>query len=87
MSILERAKQQRNREILWVIGGFHLIDGAGNDLPRSTILSVISQIRNLGVKKCSATHCTGALAIRLFQEAFGSDYESVGTGKIKALAR
>lgn len=85
--MLERARQQRNREIFWVIGGFHLIDGDGYDLPRSTILSVIDQVRKLGVKKCSATHCTGALAIRLFQEAFGNDYEPAGTGRIKVLAR
>jgi 7,8-dihydropterin-6-yl-methyl-4-(beta-D-ribofuranosyl)aminobenzene 5'-phosphate synthase len=79
--MLQRAKQQRNREILWVIGGFHLIDNQLNDLPQSTILSVIDQIKSLGVRKCSATHCTGGLAIRLFKEAFGDDYEPVGTGK------
>lgn len=87
VSMLQRAKQQRNREILWVIGGFHLIDGQLNDLPRNTILSVIDQMKSLGVKKCSATHCTGALAIRLLKEAFGTDYEPVGTGKTMVFSR
>ena len=50
VSMLERVKQQRNREIYWVIGGFHLIDNQANDLPRSEILSVIEGVKNLGVK-------------------------------------
>ena len=87
VSILERVKQQRNREIYWVIGGFHLIDNQANDLPRSEILPVIEGVKNLGVKKCSATHCTGGLAISLFKEAFGEDYEAVGTGRTLVFPR
>lgn len=87
VSILERAKQQRNREIYLVVGGFHMIDSQGNDLPRNTILSVVNQVKSLGVKKCSATHCTGGLAISLFKEAFASDYEQAGTGRTMVFSR
>ncbi len=85
--ILERVKQQRNREIFWVVGGFHLVDDNGNDLPQNQILSVVDGVRSLGVKKCSATHCTGGLAIRLFKEAFGDNYEPAGTGRVMVVSR
>jgi 7,8-dihydropterin-6-yl-methyl-4-(beta-D-ribofuranosyl)aminobenzene 5'-phosphate synthase len=85
VQILQRAKQQRNRDIYWVIGGFHLIDDNGNDLPRAQILPVIDFVKNLGVTRVSATHCTGNLAISLFREAFGTNYIAMGTGRIVAI--
>ncbi len=82
VNVLQRAKQQRNKEIYWVLGGFHLIDSNANDLPVSQITPVVDAVKNLGVKKISATHCTGNLAISLFQAAFGNDYVPAGTGRV-----
>ena len=44
-------------------------------------------VKGLGVGKRSVTHCTGGLAIGLSQEAFASDYEPAGTGRIMAVSR
>ena len=38
--------------------------------------------KELGVKKCGATHCTGDKAIGMFKKAFGENYIPMGTGKV-----
>jgi len=45
------------------------------------VKEIISQFRELGVKKCGATHCTGDKQINLFKEAYGNDYIEMGTGR------
>lgn len=85
--ILQRAKQQRNRDIYWVIGGFHLLDADFNDLPASQILPVIDAVKGFGVTRVGATHCTGNLGMSLFREAFGTNYIAMGTAKVLAIPR
>ena len=76
-NILVKAKAIINKDIYLVLGGFHLLD-----LTEAQIREIISQFQRLGVKKCGASHCTGDLAISLFREAYGPDYEPMGTGRI-----
>jgi 7,8-dihydropterin-6-yl-methyl-4-(beta-D-ribofuranosyl)aminobenzene 5'-phosphate synthase len=76
-NILAKAKTIINKDIYLVLGGFHLLD-----LTEAQIREIISQFQRLGVKKCGASHCTGDLAISLFREAYGQDYEPMGTGRI-----
>jgi 7,8-dihydropterin-6-yl-methyl-4-(beta-D-ribofuranosyl)aminobenzene 5'-phosphate synthase len=85
--ILQLAKQQRNREIYLVVGGFHLLDNNFQDLPESQILPVIDAIKSLGVLKCCPTHCSGALGMSLFKEHFGEDYMPGGTARILVLSQ
>jgi metal-dependent hydrolase (beta-lactamase superfamily II) len=51
-------------------------------LPFSFPAEFISQFRELGVKKCGATHCTGDKQINLFKEEYGNDYIEMGTGRV-----
>ena len=48
----------------------------------SAVRDIIAQFRELGVKKCGATHCTGDPQIKMFKDAYGDDYVSIGTGKV-----
>jgi 7,8-dihydropterin-6-yl-methyl-4-(beta-D-ribofuranosyl)aminobenzene 5'-phosphate synthase len=57
------------------MGGFHLTGAS-----ESTILSIIEQLKALGVKKVAPCHCSGDLARKLFKEKFGEDYLEVGVG-------
>ena len=76
-NILARAKQIMDKDIYLVLGGFHLLN-----MSEARIRTIIGEFQRLGVKKCGASHCTGDPAIGLFQEAYGQDYEPLGTGRI-----
>jgi len=78
VNVLKRAKKMfKDKEIYMVFGGFHLLKH-----PPHAVKEIIREFKALGVKKCGATHCTGASAIALFKEAFGENYVSMGVGKV-----
>lgn len=37
-------------------------------------------MKDLGVVRCGATHCTGAKQIGMIRESFGEDFVEMGTG-------
>ena len=76
-NILVRAKEIMNKDIYLVLGGFHLLS-----MTEAQIREIIGEFQRQGVRKCGASHCTGDLAIRLFQETYGQDYEPMGPGRI-----
>lgn len=75
--ILEHFKNSLNKEIYMVFGGFHLMRKSDAEMN-----SIITEMKNLGVKKCGATHCTGDKQIELFKQAFGENYVQMGVGNI-----
>jgi 7,8-dihydropterin-6-yl-methyl-4-(beta-D-ribofuranosyl)aminobenzene 5'-phosphate synthase len=77
VNIVKRAKELRKKDIYLVVGGFHLMNHSD-----SAVKEIIQEFRNLGIKKVSATHCTGDKAIQLFKEAYGDDYIPAGVGKV-----
>lgn len=77
VDILERAKEIADRDIYFVFGGFHLLRHE-----ETRINELVRRFRELGVKKCGATHCTGDKAIRMFRQAFGKDYIDIGSGRV-----
>ena len=77
VNIVRKAKQLIGEVIYLVIGGFHL-GGASED----EILSIIEQLKSLGVAEVAPCHCTGDLARRMFEEAFGENYVEAGVGRI-----
>jgi 7,8-dihydropterin-6-yl-methyl-4-(beta-D-ribofuranosyl)aminobenzene 5'-phosphate synthase len=80
LTILDRAKQLLKKDIYLVIGGFHWYLSADDE-----ILAWIAGLKNLGVKKCGATHCTGDNGIALLRQAFGSDFVEMGVGRVITL--
>ncbi len=76
VKIVEMAKDLAGKQIYLVLGGFHL-----KDMNRSEIKAIIAEFQRLGVEKVAPTHCTGAQAISMFEEAYGSDFIAVGVGR------
>jgi 7,8-dihydropterin-6-yl-methyl-4-(beta-D-ribofuranosyl)aminobenzene 5'-phosphate synthase len=76
--IIEMLKEIRsvfNKDIYMVFGGFHLMQKKDTEVEK-----IIAEMKQLGVVKCGATHCTGDMQIQLFRESFGSDFVELGVG-------
>ncbi len=74
--IIKTAKSITGKEILLVIGGFHLLEKTEPE-----IKSVIGEFKELGVKKAAPSHCTGEKAIELFKAEYGEGFISNSAGK------
>ncbi|RLI82322.1 MBL fold metallo-hydrolase [Archaeoglobales archaeon] len=77
VSIVKRAKELTNKEILLVLGGFHLIGKDESELRRIAL-----EFKEMGVKHVAPCHCSGDLARKIFREEFGDSFIEVGVGKI-----
>jgi 7,8-dihydropterin-6-yl-methyl-4-(beta-D-ribofuranosyl)aminobenzene 5'-phosphate synthase len=77
VNIVKKAKELLNRDVYLVFGGFHLMQHSEKQVD-----AIIKDFRELGVKKCGATHCTGDRAIQQFKDAYGDDYVEIGSGRI-----
>ncbi len=75
--IIRKAKELTGEDPYLVLGGFHLFSASNEE-----ILSIISEFKDLGVKKVAPCHCSGDRARELFQEAFGDDFILNGVGRI-----
>lgn len=75
VKIVEKCREVTEAEVYLVIGGFHLVGAS-----ESTILSIIEQLKALGVRKTAPCHCSGDLARLLFKQEFGDDYIEAGVG-------
>ena len=71
VDIVKKAKEQLNKNVYLVLGGFH-----------SPPLSVVQKFRELGVEKVAPCHCTGDEAIRAFKEEYQENFIENGVGKI-----
>lgn len=74
--MLNQIKNEFNQEIYAVMGGFHLMMHS-----KKQIEKIIGEFREMGIKKCGCTHCTGEKQIQQFREAFGDDFMEMGTGR------
>ncbi|NIM57387.1 MAG: MBL fold metallo-hydrolase [Candidatus Aminicenantes bacterium] len=77
VGIVKRAKEVVDKEIYLVCGGFHLLNKSEDEVNQ-----IISQFKELGVRKVGATHCTGDKAIELFKKAFKENFVQMGVGKV-----
>lgn len=60
-----------------VYGGFHMLP-----FDRAQTGQLVGQLKNdLGVRRVAPAHCTGHLAFKLLQEAYGGDYLYAGLGE------
>lgn len=76
IKILKEAKELTGGEIYLVLGGFHLLQDSDEKVEE-----IIKDMKSLGVKKCSASHCTGPKAIEMIKKAFGEDFIQGGVGR------
>ena len=66
-----------SEKIRLAMGGFHL-----KSTPEAEIMSIIEELKKLGVAQIAPSHCSGAEARRLFKEQYGDNYIESGGGKI-----
>jgi len=75
VNIVRQAKELTGGEVYLVLGGFHL-GGAS----AAEIATIVEDFQQLGVQKVAPCHCSGDLARRLFEEAYGEDFIPAGVG-------
>jgi 7,8-dihydropterin-6-yl-methyl-4-(beta-D-ribofuranosyl)aminobenzene 5'-phosphate synthase len=75
VNIVRQAKELAGGEVYLVLGGFHL----GNT-STAEITGIIEDFQQLGVQKAAPCHCSGDVARRLFDEAYGEDFNPAGVG-------
>jgi 7,8-dihydropterin-6-yl-methyl-4-(beta-D-ribofuranosyl)aminobenzene 5'-phosphate synthase len=74
INIQNRIKEYLNKEIYYILGGFHLL--------RSSDEEIAYVIENLDTKLISPTHCTGEKAIKMIKTKFQDNFLSAGVGDI-----
>lgn len=58
-----------------VLGGLHLFERS-----REEIGGIIDEFRELGVERVAPSHCTGELALGLFESSYGENFTKIGVG-------
>jgi len=77
VDIVARAKELTGRDVLVVIGGFHLLKHRDSD-----VLEVIARLKELGVEYAVPCHCTGDAAIDRFAEHYGDAFVQCTAGAV-----
>ncbi|MBX7109435.1 MAG: MBL fold metallo-hydrolase [Chitinophagales bacterium] len=76
-NIIAETKKQTGDKIELLYGGFHMLP-----FDRQQTAASIDKIKNeLQVHRVAPAHCTGHLAFKLLQSAYGSDYIFAGLGE------
>jgi 7,8-dihydropterin-6-yl-methyl-4-(beta-D-ribofuranosyl)aminobenzene 5'-phosphate synthase len=78
----EQAQTYLDKNIYLLMGGFHLGSKSNKE-----ILSIISRLKALGVRKVAPSHCTGDKAIQLFRKIWADDFIEGGLGAIIEVPR
>jgi len=77
VKIVEKAKDIIKDDVLLLMGGFHL----GNKNSKQ-IETIISSLKNIGVKYVGPCHCSGDNARELFEKEYQKNYINIGVGKV-----
>ena len=77
LNLIMHAQSLLNKPVKALIGGFHLM-GSNERLRREAIRG----LKELGVQKLYAGHCTGFEAMASFMYTFGKNFEPLYVGKV-----
>ena len=75
VNIVRQAKRLTGGEVYFVLGGFHL-----GGVSAAEIAGIVEDFQQLGVQRVAPCHCSGDVARRLFEEAYGEDFIPAGVG-------
>jgi 7,8-dihydropterin-6-yl-methyl-4-(beta-D-ribofuranosyl)aminobenzene 5'-phosphate synthase len=75
--MVEKAHEISTGSLHLVMGGFHLNSASTGD-----IQAVLEDFRRLGVARAGPTHCSGLMAMRIFQSAYGDAFQRLGVGRV-----
>jgi 7,8-dihydropterin-6-yl-methyl-4-(beta-D-ribofuranosyl)aminobenzene 5'-phosphate synthase len=82
VSIVSQAKKMAKGDVALLVGGFHLLETSP-----SQVKQIIADLRALGVRQISPTHCTGEAAIATFAVEYGDGYVQGGAGRVIKVAQ
>ncbi|MBN3035058.1 MAG: MBL fold metallo-hydrolase [Bacteroidales bacterium] len=74
VEMVQRAKTIANREVYFIMGGFHLMAADREEIKRTA-----HELRNM-TRYIAPCHCTGDQGIQIFREVFGEDFIEVKAG-------
>jgi len=77
INIVRKVKEQFNKNVYLVLGGFHLSEASDPELK-----SIIKEFRQLGVQKVAPCHCSGDRARELFKTEYKDNFIDLGVGNI-----
>ena len=77
VNIVEEAQAIIQKDILLVLGGFHLREASNEK-----IHMLASKLKGLGVQHISPMHCSGLRAKNIFKKVYGKNYLDCGVGSI-----
>ena len=75
IEMLKEIKSVFNKNVYMVFGGFHLMQKTDREVEK-----IIEDMKQLGIVKCGATHCTGDMQVNMFRESFGDNFVELGVG-------
>jgi 7,8-dihydropterin-6-yl-methyl-4-(beta-D-ribofuranosyl)aminobenzene 5'-phosphate synthase len=77
VEIVERARQITNKEVLLLIGGFHLMADHASSLRK-----IAENLKTMGVHYVAPSHCSGGETMKVFAEVYGNRFLDSGLGRI-----
>ena len=77
VNIVAKAKELLDKNVLLVMGGFHLMGKSRNEIGK-----IIDDFRKLGVRYVGASHCSGDTAREMFKNEYGKYFINVGVGRV-----
>ncbi len=77
VNIIEQSKSLIDADILFVLGGFHLVDNSAYE-----VNSIINRCLEMGIKYMAPCHCTGEQARSWFKNSLGDKFIDTGAGTI-----
>ena len=76
VEIVERAKKITNKEIILLVGGFHLLMDSGSSIQKKA-----ARLQELGVRHVAPSHCSGGEAREVFAKVYGDKFIKSGLGR------
>jgi len=76
-NIVAEAGRLFDQKILFVLGGFHLVEST-----EAEISTTIKILQNTGIDYIAPCHCTGETARKMFKDSFKDSFIDIGAGKI-----
>ena len=73
--MIEKAREMLEDRVTLVMGGFHL---SGTSAER--IGHIVADLKTLEVERVAPCHCSGDVARKMFQEAYGKHFIPAGVG-------
>ena len=77
VNIVAKAKELLGKDVLLVMGGFHLMGKSRNEIGK-----IIDDFRKLGVRYVGASHCSGDTAKKMFEDEYKEYFINVGVGRV-----